>query len=208
MPDKSDGPTQGLLETGSLLEAILAVQAEVGPIAKDAINPHFRSKYTTLGTIVETVGPILNKHGLVWMTFPESAEGGRPVLGYRLQHAQSGEKVGGVMPLLLTKQDPQGLGSALTYARRYSLCAVLNLVADDDDDGNTASQKQSAGDLARAKSRMGDEEKALLAEAQQLYATWTGEGKITEAQFKAYQDSTGYTAEGLQRLVNWLKERA
>jgi hypothetical protein len=142
------------------------------------------------------------------MTFPESAEGGRPVLGYRLQHAQSGEKVGGVMPLLLTKQDPQGLGSALTYARRYSLCAVLNLVADDDDDGNTASQKTSAGDLARAKSRMGDEEKALLSEAQQLYATWTGEGKITEAQFKAYQDSTGYTAEGLQRLVNWLKERA
>jgi hypothetical protein len=200
MPEKS--------ETGSLLEAILAVQAEVGPIAKDAINPAFKSKYTTLATIVETVGPILNKHGLVWMTFPSSDEEGRPCLDYVLVHSQTGVERGGTMPLLLTKQDPQGLGSALTYARRYSLCAVLNLVADDDDDGNTASQKQSAGDLARAKSRMGDEEKALLAEAQQLYATWTGEGKITEAQFKAYQDSTGYTAEGLQRLVNWLKERA
>src|SRR3954463_9840491 len=101
MPEKS--------ETGSLLEAILAVQAEVGPIAKDAINPAFKSKYTTLGTIVETVGPILNKHGLVWMTFPESDKGGdlgRPTLRYTLQHVASGESVQGIMPLLLTKQDP------------------------------------------------------------------------------------------------------
>jgi hypothetical protein len=202
MPEKS--------ETGSLLEAILAVQAEVGPIAKDAINPAFKSKYTTLSTIVETVGPILNKHGLVWMTFPESGEEGRPTLMYRLVHAATKEDVHGEMPLLLTKQDMQGVGSALTYSRRYALCSVMNLVADEDDDGQAA-KAQTAGDLARAKSRMGDQEKALLKEADELYAAWEtsdSANKITPQQYRAYQDSTGYTAEGLQRLVNWLKERA
>jgi hypothetical protein len=48
------------------------------------------------------------------------------------------------MPLLLTKEDPQGQGSAITYARRYALCAVLNLVGDDDDDGNGASGGESS----------------------------------------------------------------
>jgi len=122
----------------SLLEAVLAFQAEAPTLPKDAINPHFRSKYTPLDTIVETIRPLLGKHGLVWMTLPVSSEG-RPALFYRLAHAKTGEQISGTMPLLLGKEDSQGLGSAITYARRYSLCAVLNLVADDDDDGNAAS---------------------------------------------------------------------
>jgi hypothetical protein len=52
------------------------------------------------------------------------------------------------MPLLLSKNDAQGMGSAITYARRYALCAVLNLVADDDDDGARASRRASTGNLA------------------------------------------------------------
>ena len=192
----SEGP-------GTLLEAILAVQAEVGPIAKDAINPAFKSKYTTLGTIVETVGPILNKHGLIWMTYPES-ENGQPVLRYSLVHAATKDMVGGVMPLLLTKQDPQGLGSALTYARRYSLCAVLNLVADDDDDGNAGSApKQTAGALARAKASMNVEAQELLATAKGMREP----AGVSEADFQRFADSTGYTENGLQRLVDYLKAR-
>lgn len=126
-------------ETTSLLEALLAVQAEAPTLRKDATNPHFRSKYTPLDTLVETIGPILNKHGLVWVTMPTLTEQGEPALMYRLIHAATDQNITGTMPLLLTKSDPQGMGSAITYARRYSLCAVLNLVADDDDDGNAAS---------------------------------------------------------------------
>jgi hypothetical protein len=122
----------------SLLEAVLALQADAPTLPKDATNPHFRSKYTPLDTIVETIRPLLGKHGLVWMTLPVSSEG-RPALFYRLAHAKTGEEISGTMPLLLGKEDSQGFGSAITYARRYSLCAVLNLVADDDDDGNAAS---------------------------------------------------------------------
>lgn len=123
----------------TLMTALLAVQAAAPTLPKDAINPHFRSRFTPLDTIVEIVGPLLAKHGLVWTTLPGSDDAGKPILDYRLIHASTGETLDGRMPLFLSKEDAQGFGSALTYARRYSITAVLNLVADDDDDGNAAS---------------------------------------------------------------------
>jgi len=190
----------------TLLEAILAVQGEVGTLPKTAMNPHFKSKYVPLDTIVEVVGPILNKHGLIWMTFPTMGMStGVPLLRYSLIHAATGEKIEDEMPLLLTKEDPQGLGSALTYARRYSLCAALNLVADDDDDGNAGSApKPKAGELARAKANMSDAAKALQADAVALFAAMPPDA-LSEATFNRYLDSTGYTVEGMQRLVDYLK---
>src|SRR4051794_12553128 len=122
-----------------LLGALLAVQQEAPTLRKDATNPHFKSKYVSLDTIVETIQPLLSKHGLVWTTLPCRDDTGAPALRYRLVHAETGEAFEDVMPLLVQKQDPQGFGSALTYARRYSITAVLNLVADEDDDGNNAS---------------------------------------------------------------------
>jgi hypothetical protein len=119
----------------SFLSSLAAVQAAVPALKKDKTNPHFRSKYVSLDSIVETVGPLLNEHGLVWITKPSSNEHG-PTLDYRLVHVKTGEGESGSMPLLLTKQDSQGFGSAVTYARRYALSSVLNLVTDDDDDGN------------------------------------------------------------------------
>jgi hypothetical protein len=130
----------------SLLEALLAVQAEAPALPKDGTNPAFKgSKYTKLDTIVDTIGPILNRHGLVWTTLPTMDKQGEPALMYRLIHAATDQNITGTMPLLLGKADSQGFGSAITYARRYSLCAVLNLVADDDDDGHRASQRRAAG---------------------------------------------------------------
>lgn len=126
-----------------LLGAILAVQGEAPTLAKNATNPHFKSKYTPLDTIVETIGPILYRHKLVWMTLPGRDDRGEPALTYRLAHAPTGEVLEGSMPLLLSKNDAQGMGSAITYARRYALCAVLNLVADDDDDGARATKQAS-----------------------------------------------------------------
>lgn len=124
-------------EHKSLLAALVAVQQECPTLPKDAVNPHYRSKFTPLDTIVETVGPLLAKHGLTWSTFPTRDEHG-PALRYVLGHATSGETIEDTMPLLLSKQDPQAQGSAITYARRYSICSVLNLVADEDEDGNAA----------------------------------------------------------------------
>lgn len=141
-------------DTGGLLAAMLAVQGEAPTLQKTATNPHYKSKYAPLDTIVETIGPILHRHGLVWSSLPVSDEHGNPALTYRLSHAASKESMEGTMPLLLSKQDAQGQGSAITYARRYALCAVLNLVADDDDDGqraaNGSGQAQASGSAALA----------------------------------------------------------
>ena len=131
-------------EHKTLLEALAAFQAEAPTLKKDATNPHFKSRFASLDNIVETIKPLLAKHGLVWTTLP-GKEGDNSVLRYRLflATAPRDDALAGTMPLLLTKQDPQGQGSAITYARRYALCAVLNLVADEDDDGNAGSQKQT-----------------------------------------------------------------
>ncbi len=137
----------------TLLEALHAVQAETIRVGKSGKNAHFSSKYVTLADLHAAVMPILNKHGLVWLTFPENGSEG-PVLRYELvnkdaqpapmQYAGTyGEPrmvIGGIMPLLLDKQNPQGLGSAITYARRQSLMAVVGIVGEDDDDGERASK--------------------------------------------------------------------
>lgn len=132
-------------DTKTLLDALLAVQKEAPALRKTAANKHFGNTYAPLDTIVETINPILHKHKLVWTTLPVAEDYG-PALTYRLSHVPSGESLEGTMPLLLSKQDAQGQGSAITYARRYSLCAVLNLVAEDDDDGARASSKAATAE--------------------------------------------------------------
>jgi hypothetical protein len=133
---------------GSLMTALLAVQSALpeNPIRKDKENEQFKrggkaSKYVSLDAVMDVVLPLLNQNQLVWITLPGAGEHGEPTLAYRLIHADTGEALTGEMPLLLARQDPQGFGSAITYARRYSLMSVLGLTADEDDDGNAASGK-------------------------------------------------------------------
>jgi len=138
----------------TLAEALLAFQSEAPSLQKNAVNPHFKNSYISLDELMESVLPVLNKHGLVVLQFPTALErdtqkfddgGSRVVLGEipalrtKIIHAPSGESMEDVMPLMVAKSDPQGQGSAITYARRYSLMSVLGLVADNDDDGEAAS---------------------------------------------------------------------
>ncbi len=137
-----------------LMAALLAAQAEAPKIQKDGLNPHFKSKYMSLDTIIGEVGPVLSKNGLIWVTLPCRDDKGEPALRYRIIHADSKEELGDTIPLLLSKSDPQGQGSAITYARRYSLVAVLNLVADEDDDGNSASPTRTTTRASNGETRV------------------------------------------------------
>jgi hypothetical protein len=132
----------------SLAAALLAFQQEAPGLVMDATNPHFRNKYASLDGIMAKVRPVLNKHGLVLTQTPTAMLDGSgnavPALTTRLTHAESGEHIEATMLLLLDKQNSQGLGSALTYARRYSITAFLALVGDEDDDGQAASQPPRA----------------------------------------------------------------
>ena len=123
---------------GKLVEALAKAKEEFGAAIKDSLNPHFRSKYADLDTVVSATTPALSKHGLVVV---QSFDGDN--LETMLAHA-SGEWIKGSQPLHAIKMDPQGFASASTYARRYGLMAICG-IAPEDDDGNTAqAQQQSA----------------------------------------------------------------
>jgi ERF superfamily len=143
-----------------LMEALLNFQKDAPTLQKNGINPHFKAKYVTLDKLLEEVTPVLSKHGLVWLCRPVEGEKG-PMLYYELAHVGSGQRINGSMPLLLKVNDPQGQGSALTYARRYSMMTVLGLVANEDDDG-----QRGSGQLKEAPARLlsDDERVRVLAE--------------------------------------------
>ena len=122
-----------------LAKALVKAQGEFESVDKTADNPFFKSTYAPLPAVVKAATPILAKHGLaVIQTLGYVLD--EDTLTTRLIH-ESGQWVEDMMRLHLTKKDSQGLGSATTYARRYSYMAILGLVADEDDDGNKASPR-------------------------------------------------------------------
>jgi hypothetical protein len=120
----------------SIAEALAAAQAELTDPVKDSVNPHFKSRYSALNTILKTVRPVLSKHGIAYSQTTDIVDG-QFVLVTRLLWRD--EEIVGRYPIQPTKHDPQGQGSAITYARRYALQAIVGVAADDDDDGNAAS---------------------------------------------------------------------
>lgn len=137
-PPEPPRPVEGL----NLAAAVLAVQAEAPQLIRNATG-QIQSRtyaYVTNDQVVEAVLPLLVKYELLWRTWPTRCEDGAPGLRYRMTHVPSGEYDEDVMPLMLDAQTSQALGSAITYDRRYSLTAYLNLTVDPDDDGAAASQ--------------------------------------------------------------------
>ena len=121
----------------NLAKALLLFHTKMGKIAKDAKNPFFKSSYATLSTILENIQDPLLESGLTFTQFPTENSSLTSVL----IHAESGEFMEGSYSLTPVKNDPQSIGSAITYARRYALGAILGLNIDIDDDGNRASFK-------------------------------------------------------------------
>jgi hypothetical protein len=138
-----------LAASSTLAQSLLAFQAEGVKLQKDSINPHFKNRYIGLDSLMADVLPVLNKCGLVVLQMPTESEGG-PALTTRIVHAETGDSIESTMPLLMTKQDPQAQGAALTYARRYALMAFLGLVADEDTDGHTPARKTAQGNAGKA----------------------------------------------------------
>ncbi len=138
----------------AIMPAFIKAQGSFDKALKKATNPHFKSKYVALDGVIDAVAPALRAEGIAIMQMTD-VEDGRIVLVSRLIH-ESGEWLGSRYPVHPVKSDPQGEGSALTYARRYALMALVG-IAPEDDDGNaavkavekpiTASQAASLRDL-------------------------------------------------------------
>lgn len=118
-----------------LAAALVKAQAEVQHAAKNAKNPHFKNDYADLAEHIRTIKPAMSKHGIAVMQLP-GMSGNNATLETMLIH-ESGEWIAGTSASPMQKMDPQGLGSAVTYLRRYSL-AALAFTAQDDDDGALA----------------------------------------------------------------------
>ena len=117
----------------SIYKKLLEVQKEVGAISKDSKNPFFKSKYFDINQLIEHVQPVLNKHGLV-LTQPI-------IKGYVFSCLNDIDSTDCIESSLQLPElnDPQKLGSCITYYRRYTLASLLGLQAEDDD-GNKASK--------------------------------------------------------------------
>lgn len=126
-----------------LAKALLAVQSQLQPALKDAENPFTKSSYATLNSVMDTCRAALLANGILLTQFPVPAETGHLGLATKLIHAESGQWHSSLSVVPLPKADPQGYGSAQTYARRYALCAMLGIVTEDDD-GEGAKMPQSA----------------------------------------------------------------
>jgi hypothetical protein len=117
----------------------------MGKVGKDAVNPHFKNKYASLSNIIEATTPHLNAVGLSIIQLP--CESGLETM---LLHT-SGEYISSVsLTPCKDASNPQALGSALTYARRYALGAVLSLNIDEDDDAQRATVAPAAQPKAKA----------------------------------------------------------
>ena len=118
--------------------ALVKAQREFGPALKTSTNPHFRSKYASLDACIEAVIYALNKNNIYLMQLTDEHEGGVKISTTFIH--ESGEQLsGGTLFMPASKHDAQGFGSALSYARRYSLMAAC-CIAPEEDDGNQASR--------------------------------------------------------------------
>jgi hypothetical protein len=120
-----------------LIKALIAAKGEFQAIPKDKVNPHYKSKYSTLDAVLGAVEPALAKHGLV-LTHQADGEKFTTIL-----YHESGQSLSTSLPLP-SFADPQKMGSWISYARRYSITGLLSVCSDEDDDGNQAAQRSPA----------------------------------------------------------------
>lgn len=153
MSDQQTAPATRSADIGELAKALAKAQGQFASVSKDCVNPLFGSKYASLGAIVEAIKKPLSDNGLALAFLP--IVNGKESAGVEglLMHAESGQclRASCVLPLMerIRKDgrplpiDAQSVGGAMTYARRYCVSSLLNIVVDDDLDGNEISAANS-----------------------------------------------------------------
>ncbi len=127
-----------------LAKALLNVQRTVQPVTKDAENPFTKSWYASLNSVMDACRTVLIDNGIWLCQYPVPVKQLNAIgLVTKLTHAESGQWQSSLAVVPLPKADPQGMGSAMTYARRYALTAMLGMVTEDDDGEGAKNGKKS-----------------------------------------------------------------
>lgn len=178
---------------GALAASLAKAQKSFKPAIKDANNPFFKSKYVDLAGAIDAVRDALADNGLALVQSTDA--GDKMVLHTTLLHS-SGEWISGTYPITAVKTDPQGIGSAVTYARRYSLMALLGIAAEDDDGeaahGRTAKVDTRTGEVKGKKTVLDDEQSARLARLNKGILDYGGDAALKKS--KEIQDSLAYNS--------------
>lgn len=178
---------------GALAAALAKAQASFKPAIKDAANPFFKSKYVDLAGAIEACRDALSANGLAVVQATDAGE--KMTLHTTLLHS-SGEWIGSSYPVNPQKNDPQGIGSALTYARRYSLMALIGLAAEDDDGeaahGRTAKVDTKTGEPRSKKTALTEEQTAMVARLNRAILDYGGDDALKKS--KEIQDSLAYNS--------------
>lgn len=119
--------------SNELYKALFKLQGEIRGVKRDSKNPHFKNSYASLEAVTDTIRPHMQECGLMWFQSPGLIVDGSIEVTTEIIHAETGQSKSFVMQMPLGKRDPQGAGSSLTYAMRYSLMAALGLPPTDDD---------------------------------------------------------------------------
>jgi hypothetical protein len=163
-------------QVNEIAAALAVAQGKIKSALKGNLNPHFKSKYADLAAVKEACGDALSANGIA-VVQAHGFEGDRFILTTRLIH-KSGQWLESQYLIKPVKDDPQGYASATTYARRISLSSMVGVVADEDDDGNAASQRGSYEPPARQAPR----EDATMAKAKSYVDdAITAIGTLTDA---------------------------
>jgi hypothetical protein len=174
-----------------IASALWKAQSEIKSAVKDSTNPHFRSKYADLSSVVDAVKPALSKHGITFLQGIHDAVDGVAVETMLLH--TSGEWISSTMRIPAVKQDAQGYGSAITYGRRYGLQSMCGVPAEDDDGHAAAASTSSritpiAGSLAALEPK--DQEKAKEIAAG-IVDLWMNDKEL--AAYELYYEATTTT---------------
>ena len=136
-----------------LATALNKAQADMSGAKKKATNPFFKSKYSDMNAVVDAVRIPFSENGLSYSQFP-LFENGCVGVETILMH-DSGEWISSILMLPMTKQDPQAAGSAITYARRYSLQSIAGIPSEDDDGNSTVKSSKPKIDIAEVAKQCG-----------------------------------------------------
>lgn len=193
-----------------LAKALVKFQADLPDIGLDSENPHFKSKFASLPKITKIVLPKLAEHGLTFTAGGAYVEGQYGLLAH-LVH-ESGERESGFFPIIAT--DPQKLGASTTYARRYMLAALTGIVADVDDDGNTASlptagEKQASAAQQRVANAQPKATGGVQSTKDKLRVNYIETGKVTSDELNdrvaAYQKQGKNQAQAMEAVLKDLE---
>lgn len=192
-----------------LAPALCRAQGKIKHAVKDSANPFFKSRYADLTSVWDAIRDAFQSEGLSVSQLPTTDDDGRPALETILMH-NSGQWISGVVPVNPVKNDPQALGSAITYMRRYALQAVAGVCADDDDGEAAQGRKKvnSAGEHVPKKPTWTDAQKIKAGELKsKLMAFGDGGAEAFDTLWRDHQyDEPAKVIELLeQELQEWNK---